>query len=149
VSEKIVVGDHGTTFGGNPLGSRLAHYIVSRLSDPELQAGVLAKSKLFISHFKDLQAKFPTLVQDIRGRGLILGLQLSTDPAPIVAAARERGLLVITAGTNTLRFVPSLTIMEGEIEEGMRILEDAMRVVSSYDGAPNEKLIHGEVDSPN
>jgi acetylornithine aminotransferase len=149
VSEKIVVGDHGTTFGGNPLGSRLAHYIVSRLSDPQLQADVLVKSDIFIQHFKKLQNEFPHLVREIRGKGLLLGLQLTNDPAPIVTAARERGLLVITAGTNTLRFVPSLTITEGEIEEGIKILEEAMRVVTTPGQGPAGEQIHGEVDSPN
>ena len=136
VSEKIVVGDHGTTFGGNPLGARLAHYIVSRLSDPQLQADVLAKSKIFVKHFQDLQKKYPSLIDGFRGRGLILGLQLSQDPTPIVTAARERGLLVITAGTNTLRFVPSLTITEEEIEEGLTILDEAMSVVITPEEQP-------------
>jgi acetylornithine/succinyldiaminopimelate/putrescine aminotransferase len=149
VAEKIVVGDHGTTFGGNPLGSRLAHYIVSRLSDQKLQADVLVKSKVFRQHFKDLKNKYPSLITEVRGKGLILGLQLSQDPAPIVAAARERGLLVITAGTNTLRFVPSLTITEGEIEEGIAILEEAMRVATTAGEELAGKQIHGEVDSPN
>jgi acetylornithine aminotransferase len=149
VSEKIVVGDHGTTFGGNPLGARLAHYIVSRLSEKKLQEDVLVKSKIFLTHFQQLQCKYPDLVKEIRGRGLHLGLQLSQDPTPIVTAARERGLLIITAGTNTLRFVPSLTITEGEIEEGFEILDEAMRVAVSPKEGPAGKQIHGEVDSPN
>lgn len=149
VSEKIVVGDHGTTFGGNPMGCRLAHYIVSRLSDPELQKSVLAKSKVFIKHFETLRAKYPELIAEVRGKGLILGLQLNQDPTPIVTAARERGLLIITAGKNTLRFVPSLTITEGEIEEGIRVLDEAMRVVLSPGEAPPGKQVSGEVDSPN
>lgn len=149
VAEKIVVGDHGTTFGGNPLGARLAHYIVSRLSDPKLQDAVLVKSKIFMKHFKQLQQKYPELVKEIRGRGLILGLQLTQDPTPIVTAARERGLLVITAGTNTLRFVPSLTVTEGEIEEGMAILDEAMQVVLTPGEEPAGKQVNGEVDSPN
>jgi acetylornithine aminotransferase len=131
VSEKIVVGDHGTTFGGNPLGARLAHYMVSRLSDPKLHEDVLAKSKVFMQHFTDLQKKYPGLVKEIRGKGLILGLQLTQDPSSIVTACRERGLLIITAGTNTLRFVPSLTITEGEIEEGIKILDEAMQLAIS------------------
>ncbi|KAF3766041.1 acetylornithine and succinylornithine aminotransferase [Cryphonectria parasitica EP155] len=126
VSEKIKVGDHGTTFGGNPLACRLAHNIVTRLADPALQQDVAAKSAVFSSAFKQLQARFPDLITEIRGRGLILGLQLTQDPTPIVKAARERGLLVITAGTNTLRFVPPLTITEAEIQEGMKILEEAI-----------------------
>lgn len=131
VADKIAAGDHGTTFGGNPLGSRLAHYIVSRLSGKELQADVIAKGEVFRKHFEQLQQKYPDLVKEIRGRGLILGLQLSQDPTPIVTAARERGLLVITAGTNTLRFVPPLTITEEQIEEGMQILDDAMRIATA------------------
>jgi acetylornithine aminotransferase len=149
VSEKIVVGDHGTTFGGNPLACRLAHYMVSRLSDPALQADVLMKNKIFTKHFQALQDKYPTIVKEIRGRGLILGLQLTEDPSPIVTAARERGLLIITAGTNTLRFVPSLNITEEEIAEGFAILDEAMSIVVTPGDAPQGKQISGEVDSPN
>lgn len=129
VATKIVTGDHGTTFGGNPLGSRLAHYILSRLSDPQLQSSVIAKGKLFRKHFARLQKRFPAVISEVRGKGLILGLQLTQDPAPVVTAARERGLLLITCGTNTLRFVPPLVISGAEIEEGMGILESALEVV--------------------
>lgn len=134
VSNKIVTGDHGTTFGGNPLGSRLAHYIVSRLSDSELQKNVLRKEARFRQHFERIQQAFPDLVQEIRGQGLILGLQLNADPAPIITAARERGLLVITCGTNTLRFVPPLIISEEEIDQGMKILQEAMTAVFCQPG---------------
>ncbi|KAL8911857.1 MAG: hypothetical protein Q9171_003045 [Xanthocarpia ochracea] len=133
VAKCVVTGDHGTTFGGNPLACRLAHYVFSRLSDPELQSSVRDKEIRFRHHFSRLQHKYPDDVKEIRGRGLILGLQLARDPTPVVTAARERGLLVITCGTNTLRFVPPLVISEGEIEEGMRILEKAMDVVFTRD----------------
>jgi len=129
VAQCVVTGDHGTTFGGNPLACRLAHYIVSRLSSPDLQASVLAKERLFRAGFEKLRRRFPTQIKEIRGRGLILGLQLDRDPAPIVTAARERGLLIITCGTNTLRFVPPLVISEAEIEEGLGILGEAMGAV--------------------
>ncbi|KAK4121764.1 acetylornithine and succinylornithine aminotransferase [Parathielavia appendiculata] len=116
VAEKIKVGDHGTTFGGNPLACRVAVDIVERLSQPGLLAGVRAKSEVFKEGFERLAEMFPGLVQE-----------LSEDPASIVKAARERGLLVITAGTNTLRFVPSLLMTEEEIREGLGILEEAIR----------------------
>lgn len=128
VAKCIVTGDHGTTFGGNPLACRLAHYIVSRLSEPELQREVLEKEKMFRQGFERLRVLYSDLVTEVRGHGLILGLQLTQDPTPIVTAARERGLLVITAGTNTLRFVPPLIISKEEIEEGLSILEEAMKV---------------------
>ncbi|EFQ34787.1 acetylornithine and succinylornithine aminotransferase [Colletotrichum graminicola] len=131
VSDKIKVGDHGTTFGGNPLACRLAHNIVSRLADPGLQKAVAAKADIFRTRFDALRERFPDLIKEVRGRGLILGLQLTQDPAPIVKAARERGLLVITAGTNTLRFVPPLTITEQQIQQGLDILEEAISVTRS------------------
>ena len=124
----IVTGDHGTTFGGNPLACRLAHYIVSRLSESELQQSVLEKEQIFREGFEKLQEMYPSIITEVRGRGLILGLQLSQDPTPIVTAARERGLLIVTAGTNTLRFVPPLIISNEEIEEGLNILGEAMRI---------------------
>ncbi|RAL65334.1 hypothetical protein DID88_000902 [Monilinia fructigena] len=132
VTEKIKVSDHGTTFGGNPLASRIAHYIVSRLSDPSLQKDVIKKSKIFTNYFQILQSKHPELITEIRGRGLHLGLQLSQDPTPIVTAARERGLLIITAGTNTLS-----------------ILEEAIKIAVSPVAEPQGVQVHGEVDSPN
>ncbi|WYZ37050.1 hypothetical protein EsH8_II_000556 [Colletotrichum jinshuiense] len=131
VSEKIKVGDHGTTFGGNPLASRVAHHIVSRLADPALQKAVAAKADIFKTRFDSLRERFPDLIKEVRGRGLILGLQLTQDPTPIVKAARERGLLIITAGTNTLRFVPPLTITEQEIQQGLDILEQAISATRS------------------
>ena len=127
VSEAMKVGDHGTTFGGNPMACRLAHHVVSRLADLALRTSVAEKSAVFLKRFKKLRKQFPKVVAEVRGRGLLLGLQLTRDPAPIVKAARERGLLVITCGTNTLRFVPPLTITPEEIEGGLDILEEAIR----------------------
>lgn len=131
VSEKIKVGDHGTTFGGNPMACRVAHSMVTRLSDAKLQEDVLAKSMIFRDRFQRLQQQYPSLIKEVRGRGLILGLQLTQDPTPVLKAARERGLLIITAGTNTLRFVPSLNVTEEEINQGLDILEDAIAATLS------------------
>ena len=128
VAKCVVTGDHGTTFGGNPLACRLAHYIVSRLSESALQKGVLEKERIFRAGIEKLRKRFPDVIGEVRGRGLILGVQLTQDPTPIVTAARERGLLIITCGTNTLRLVPPLVISNEEIEEGLGILEQAMEV---------------------
>jgi acetylornithine aminotransferase len=129
VCDHIKTGDHGTTFGGNPLASRVASYVLTRLSSPEIIDSIPAKEEAFRKHFSSLQNRFPEQVKEVRGRGLILGLQLTTDPAPIITAARERGLLVISCGTNTLRFVPPLVITEAEIGQGMAILGEAMESV--------------------
>ncbi|CCX30402.1 Similar to Acetylornithine aminotransferase, mitochondrial; acc. no. Q9P3I3 [Pyronema omphalodes CBS 100304] len=129
VAEKIITGDHGTTYGGNPLASRVGHYVFERISKPEFLADVEKKSKFFIAQLEKLKAKYPEVISEIRGKGLILGAQLDRDPTEIVKACRERGLLVITAGVNTLRFVPPLVITEEVIEEGMKILDKALEAV--------------------
>ncbi|KAI5925453.1 acetylornithine and succinylornithine aminotransferase [Camillea tinctor] len=131
VSDQIKIGDHGTTFGGNPMASRVGAYVLSRLADPKMQKDVLAKSNIFKERFDRLRERFPSLITEVRGRGLLLGLQLNQDPTPIIKAARERGLLVITCGTNTLRFVPPLTVTEAEIKSGLDILEQAIASVIS------------------
>lgn len=133
VSSAIKTGDHGTTFGGNPLVCRVAHHIVERLSSSELQNGVELKSSQFVAGFKSLQEKYPEVISEIRGLGLILGVQLSekfaSRASEILTAARERGLLIITAGEGCLRFVPPLTITEEQIKTGLGILEDSFRAV--------------------
>ncbi|CAG8259619.1 unnamed protein product [Penicillium nalgiovense] len=130
VGQHIKTGDHGTTFGGNPLACRVAHHIVERLAEPELQQSVQTKSDLFVSGFQAMQQKFPGVISEIRGHGLILGLQLTPEytakAGDIITAARERGMLIITAGEGCIRFVPALTITEDQIQTGLRILEQAV-----------------------
>lgn len=126
VADRIVTGDHGTTFGGNPLASRVGYYVFEQLSKPALLAGVKMKSEIFKSRLVALAEKYPEIVGEVRGRGLILGLQLTRDPARLVKECRERGLLVITAGTNTVRFVPPLVLENEVAEAGLDIFDEAM-----------------------
>lgn len=133
VAPYIKTGDHGTTFGGNPLVCRVAHHVFGRLAQPPLQMEVKEKSKLFFAAFDTLKAKYPAVLKEVRGRGLIVGYQLSDEAkskaAEVVTAARERGLLVITAGDGVIRIVPPLVISKNEIMEGLKILDEAMGVV--------------------
>ena len=133
VAPHIKTGDHGTTFGGNPFACRIAHHVFERLAASEMQQAVRAKSKIFIEAYDALSNKYPGVFSELRGRGLILGFQLSDDAkgkaSEVVTAARERGLLVITAGDGTLRIVPPLIISEEEIQRGLGILDQAMAVV--------------------
>ncbi|KAL1954400.1 hypothetical protein VTO42DRAFT_1215 [Malbranchea cinnamomea] len=133
VGKYIKTGDHGTTFGGNPLACRVGHHVLTRLASDEIQEGVRARSKTFIAGLESLRDKYPHVISEIRGRGLILGLQFR-EPyvgkvADVVKAARERGLLVITAGEGCLRFVPALIISEEQIKDGLGTLSKAMEEV--------------------
>ncbi|CAK7268652.1 acetylornithine aminotransferase [Sporothrix epigloea] len=131
VADAMKVGDHGTTFGGNPLACRVAYHVLARLSDPKLQADVVAKGAVFIRGLQQLREKHPDIISEVRGRGLILGAQLTCDPNPIIEEARNQGLLIISCGTNTLRFVPPLTISEAEIQEGLALLDKAISATRS------------------
>ena len=96
---------------------------------------ISATSSEFQTHLSKLRDSFPQLVDEVRGRGLILGVQLkgvggktSTEIANlIVTKAREKGLLVITAGEGTIRLVPPLNIPQEAVSQGLEILEEAMR----------------------
>lgn len=133
VAPYIKTGDHGTTFGGNPLACRVAHNVFNRLAKSELQEDVRIKSTLFFSAFDTMNAKYPGVFTEVRGKGLIVGYQMSDQHKDrafeVITAARERGLLIITAGDGVIRIVPPLIISAEEINKGLEILDEAIGVV--------------------
>ncbi|KAJ1922122.1 acetylornithine aminotransferase [Tieghemiomyces parasiticus] len=125
---KINPGDHGTTFGGNPLACRVGLHVLQRIRQPEFLAQVRATgAHLKAQAERQLLQAFPDLVTGVRGVGMMVGIQMNCNPAPLVDLARERGLLIITAGGNTVRLVPSLTLTADEADQGIRILADSLR----------------------
>lgn len=129
VNNILKVGDHGTTYGGNPLGSAVANYVVSTIAEPSFLKTVQKKGEYVMARLKTLQEKFPEQITDVRGKGLILGCEFKEPPSAVVQAAREGGLLVITAGKSTIRLVPALTIEDEILDKGLSILEQAVAKV--------------------
>ena len=107
-------GDHGSTFGGNPVPCAAAVAVCDAVTE-ELLAGVRAKERV-------VRQMFPS----IRGRGLLLALELDRAAAAVVDACRERGVLVGSAGERVLRLTPPLTIPEGELARGLTVLGEAL-----------------------
>ncbi|KAG5463205.1 MAG: pyridoxal phosphate-dependent transferase [Olpidium bornovanus] len=129
-------GDHGTTFGGNPLACRVAEYVFRRISDPFFLSHVRSTGDALRSRLaRDLSSS--PLVVDVRGRGLMVGVEFRVDPAPLVKIARERGLIIITAGSNTVRIVPPLILSPAEAEEGAEILLKAVKEFEKISGTTN------------
>lgn len=128
VENALKVGDHGTTYGGNPLGARIGSYVLSQVSNKDFLKQVDEKSQFFKNELENLKKEIDEIVE-VRGEGLLLGVEFKNDPSKIVDAARERGLLVITAGGNTVRFVPALNIEEDVIKQGLSIFKDAVNAV--------------------
>ena len=123
------VGSHGTTFGGSPLACALGHHVLSRLSAPAFVANIRETSAYLESRLGLLAQWFPDILEPgVRGRGLIMGLGFknAAHPAAVVGMARERGVLLLTAGKDAVRLVPSLNIGEGEVTETVEVLESCL-----------------------
>ncbi len=122
IAASLAPGDHATTFGGGPFVATVALDVVRAIAEPEFLADVRAKGELLGARLESL-AKRCARVKEARGRGLMWGLELNEAAARVVAAVRERHLLVLTAGPTVIRIVPPLTITREELERGVTILE--------------------------
>lgn len=129
VNNALRVGDHGTTYGGNPLGCAVSKYVMDTLADETFLAQVNKKAEFFYKRLVKIQQKFPKQIKQVRGKGLMIGAEFAEPPTEVIKKCRELGLLVITAGKSTARFVPALTIEDEVIEEGLDIFEKAVAAV--------------------
>lgn len=114
VADTIHKGDHGSTFAGGPLVTSVAHHVVTRIAQPEFLAAVQAKGKLLHDLLAEINS--PHIVE-IRGKGLMVGVELDIEAADIVNRGYAEGLILVNAGPNVLRLVPPLVITEAEIHE--------------------------------
>lgn len=119
LSNTFTPGDHGSTFGGNPVVCAGALAVLDQICNDELLSSVQAKGKFIRQTLT--KSKLP-LVKNIRGLGLMIGIEVSCPPDEIQKKALEKGLLILTAGKNVVRLMPPLTISEIEIKKGLAIL---------------------------
>lgn len=121
IAAAIKPGDHGTTFGGNPVAVAAGLAVLDRLGQP----GVLEQAREVAAH---LQAGLAALCSpqgpflEVRGRGMLIGVKLSLDPGVVIAAAREQGLIVYRAGSDVLRLLPPLALTREQADEALAIL---------------------------
>jgi acetylornithine aminotransferase len=135
---KRCAGSHGTTFGGSPLACAAGLHVLKRLSDQKFLAHAAETSTYLLARLERLAEWFPELVDaKVRGRGLILGLVLpgTGHPARLVELARERGLLLLTAGTDCVRLVPSLNVSVAEAGRAVDVIESCLGVMAGEAGA--------------
>ncbi|EAU53978.1 acetylornithine transaminase [Mariprofundus ferrooxydans] len=118
-------GSHGSTFGGNPLSCTAALTVLDEIETTALLDNVRARSAQLRSGLTAMAARFPGM-GDIRGQGLLIGASLNVDVAPLIAAARAAGLLVLAAGPQVLRLLPPLNVSEAEVDEALQKLATAM-----------------------
>lgn len=125
VAKAFRPGDHGTTFGGNPLACAAANVVIDTVSQPDFLAHVKEMGAYFRAKLEGIAAKYPALVKEVRGQGLLLGMELTKPGADIVADCMAHGVIINCTMGNVLRFVPPLIITEA----------DADAVAAAVDGA--------------
>ncbi|MEP7117526.1 MAG: acetylornithine/succinylornithine family transaminase [Acidobacteriota bacterium] len=122
VAAQVVPGDHGTTYGGNLLAMRAALVVLEELMDRGLQAHVAAIGRHFETRLRELAARHAVVV-DVRGAGLMRGLELSRDAAAVVEGAMARGLIVNRTAERVVRMLPPYIVSAAEIDEAVATLD--------------------------
>jgi acetylornithine/N-succinyldiaminopimelate aminotransferase len=117
------VGAHGSTYGGNPLAMAVGLAAFEELSAEETLEHVRRVSGQFTQALSGLAARFPDIIQEVRGKGLLIGLKLIPNNRAFMAAARDEHLLVAGGGDNCVRLLPSLLITSVEVREAVEKLE--------------------------
>ena len=121
-AELFQPGSHGTTFGGNPLACAAAHAVLDVIEQDDLLRHVRDVSQAWHLELNTLISKFPKLIAELRGEGFMVGLALKDHLSEVVTAAREKGLLIVPAGHQTIRLLPPLIATSEQLSESVRIL---------------------------
>jgi len=118
-------GTHGSTFGGNPLACTAALTVLDVIESGNLLANVQQRGEQLQQGLRDLAIRCP-VIRQVRGQGLLIGADLSVAAAPLIAAARDQGLLILMAGPNVLRFLPPLNVTAAEVDEALAIVAEVL-----------------------
>jgi acetylornithine/N-succinyldiaminopimelate aminotransferase len=129
VAQVFTPGSHGSTFGGNPFATAVGLTVFSTLVEERLPERAERMGRLLRDRLLAVQSRRPGAVKEVRGKGLLVGVDLSPAVATVVSACRERGLLVLTAGDNTLRLAPPLIVDEASLERATEMIEQALQDV--------------------
>ncbi len=119
----MTVGSHGSTYGGNPLAMAVGLAAMEELNSPELLAHVREVAGYFVQQLSGLQERFPDVVEDIRGKGLLIGIKLKTPNREFMQHARDQHMLIAGGGDNCVRLLPPLTLTLEEAQEAISKLE--------------------------
>jgi predicted acetylornithine/succinylornithine family transaminase len=130
IAETISHGDHGTTYGGNLLACRAAVYFLDQLTTGGLLEHVKAIGTHFERRLRALALKHP-IVREVRGAGLMRGMELGVDATPVVETARTRGLLVNRTDEKVVRMLPALTIQAADVDRATDILDQVLAEVGA------------------
>ena len=123
VAAGMTPGTHGSTFGGNPLGMSVGNTVMDIVSSKKFLNNVKKSSKYFLLNLNKLKEQYPAIIKEIRGRGLLIGIQLQTDQTKFIKKLMDNKLLTIRAAENVVRILPPLNVKIKEIDIALKIID--------------------------
>ncbi len=122
VASGMTAGSHGSTFGGNPLAMSVGNTVMDIVSHKKFLKNVKSVSKYFLENLNNLKIKYPNIIKEIRGKGLLIGIQLYKDPTNFIKKLMDYKLLTIRAAENVIRILPPLNVKKKEIDLALKII---------------------------
>ena len=122
VASGMTPGSHGSTFGGNPLAMSVGNAVLDQIYKKGFLKNVQKSSKHFISELKKIKEDYPQIIKEVRGIGLLIGLQLYTNQTKFIKKLEDNRLLTMRAGENVVRILPPLNVKKQEIDLAIRII---------------------------
>ncbi len=123
VAKCMTPGTHGSTYGGNPLAMAVGNTILDEIFKKGFLSIVKKKSKYFLNKLERIKKKYPKIIKEVRGIGLLIGLQLSVDLSKFINKLTDNKLLTIRAAENVVRILPPLNVKKKEIDTALKIIE--------------------------
>ena len=122
VASGMTAGTHGSTFGGNPLAMSVGNTVMDIVSNKKFLKNVKNISKYFLFKLNNIKKLYPNIIKSIRGKGLLIGIQLYTDQTKFIKKLMENKLLTIRAAENVVRILPPLNVKKKEINQALKII---------------------------
>jgi len=123
VASGMTPGTHGSTFGGNPLAMSIGNTVMDIVSSKKFLQNVKRISKYFLLNLNKIKDQYPNLIKEIRGRGLLIGIQFHTDQVKFIKKLMDNKLLTIRATENVVRVLPPLNVKKNEIDQALKIIK--------------------------
>ncbi|GAF13569.1 LOW QUALITY PROTEIN: acetylornithine aminotransferase [Bacillus sp. JCM 19045] len=124
--EAFHLGSHGSTFGGNPLAMAVSSAVMNQLNEPGFLGKSEATATFLMNQLKDV-TQTSSIVKEVRGQGFLIGVETTVEASILIKACEEKGLLLLPAGVNVIRFLPPITIEKEECNQAVSIFQAAIR----------------------
>ncbi|TDQ42107.1 acetylornithine transaminase [Aureibacillus halotolerans] len=135
LAQAFTPGSHGTTFGGNPVSMAAAHAVLKEINQPAFLQEVQQKGDMILSKLHD-GLKDMSIVKEIRGKGLMIGIELTIPAAPILLELQTKGVLAVSAGENVVRLLPPLVISNEDLSAALDVLIQTVEETHVHSTAP-------------